>query len=383
MNKILEIADLHYIGNGSDKVYHTCLREVDGGYVVEFAYGRRGSTLARGFKTEAPLPLERAKKVYESLVKAKTGKGYLPSRGVSGQVFAGDSEAAGNSIVQAAAALASEKVSTGVYPQLLNAVDEDQVEAFIMDPDWGAQEKKDGDRRMAKCSTSGIVMGINRESYPVLLPPELAASVADIGCRLLLDGEAIAVALHVFDLLEFAGQNLRGLPFIQRYMMLEEALKAHVGGALKLVPLAITEEEKRSLYRELRARDAEGIVFKRLDATYSEGRPASGGDQIKVKFYETLTALVLSISEGKRSVQLGLYPGGDSSKEPIFVGNVTIPSNKSVPTPGALAEIRYLYAYPNGGSLFQPTYLTERTDLRREACSDAQLKYVASEEKAA
>lgn len=46
-----------------------------------------GSTLTGGFKTDAPLPLERAKKVYESLVKSKTGKGYLPSPGIGGSPF--------------------------------------------------------------------------------------------------------------------------------------------------------------------------------------------------------------------------------------------------------------------------------------------------------
>lgn len=42
MKKILERVDLHNTQAGSDKVYVARLCEVDGGYIVDFAYGRRG-----------------------------------------------------------------------------------------------------------------------------------------------------------------------------------------------------------------------------------------------------------------------------------------------------------------------------------------------------
>ncbi len=33
-------------------------------------------------------------------------------------------------------------------------------------------------------------------------------------------------------------------------------------------------------------RKAEGAVFKRLDGKYAPGRPASGGSQVKLKFFQ-------------------------------------------------------------------------------------------------
>jgi len=68
---------------------------------------------------------------------------------------------------------------------------------------------------------------------------------------------------------------------------------------------------------------------------------------------------VIGQNGSKRSVALAM---ATTNKGMVEVGNVTIPVNFSVPPVGALAAIRYLYAYP-GGSLYQPVYLGERTDV--------------------
>ena len=62
---------------------------------------------------------------------------------------------------------------------------------------------------------------------------------------------------------------------------------------------------------------------------------------------------------GNASVALAMATTNNGMVE---VGNVTIPVNFSVPPVAALVAIRYLYAYP-GGSLYQPVYLGERTDV--------------------
>ena len=46
-----EKISLYYQSGNSDKVYHVQLEESDGLYVVNFQYGRRGSTLNTGTKT--------------------------------------------------------------------------------------------------------------------------------------------------------------------------------------------------------------------------------------------------------------------------------------------------------------------------------------------
>ena len=46
----MESITLYYREGSSDKVYQAGLTPKDGGYVVTFAYGRRGATLNTGIK---------------------------------------------------------------------------------------------------------------------------------------------------------------------------------------------------------------------------------------------------------------------------------------------------------------------------------------------
>ena len=77
----------------------------------------------------------------------------------------------------------------------------------------------------------------------------------------------------------------------------------------------------------------------------------------------------------KRSVEVGLLAkhGWQSA------GNVTIPPNHPVPKLGQVVEVRYLYAFPESGSLYQPTYLGVRSDIAVEECMRSQLKFKATE----
>jgi predicted DNA-binding WGR domain protein len=63
----------------SDKVYEVDLCEVGAEqYVVNFRYGRRGSTLKDGSKTPLPVKRADAQRVFDALVKSKVDKGYYP-----------------------------------------------------------------------------------------------------------------------------------------------------------------------------------------------------------------------------------------------------------------------------------------------------------------
>ena len=73
-----ESITLYFREGSSDKLYYAAIEPEDGGFVVNFAYGRRGSTLQTGRKTPAPVPYEKAKTVYDKLVREKTAKGYTP-----------------------------------------------------------------------------------------------------------------------------------------------------------------------------------------------------------------------------------------------------------------------------------------------------------------
>ncbi len=112
-------------------------------------------------------------------------------------------------------------------------------------------------------------------------------------------------------------------------------------------------------------------MFETLKKT-SVGRPNSGGSQLKFKFVES-ASFIVTARNAKRSVTLGLFGGN----ELVGAGNVTIPPNHAVPTVGEVIEARYLHAYRESGSIYQPIYIGKRFDIPAAECTTDQLKYKA------
>ena len=82
----MESITLYFRSGPSDKVYQASISPKDAGYLVHFAYGRRGSTLSTGSKTPAPVEYPIAKDIYDRLVReqvdgviARQGRGDLQS----------------------------------------------------------------------------------------------------------------------------------------------------------------------------------------------------------------------------------------------------------------------------------------------------------------
>jgi bifunctional non-homologous end joining protein LigD len=353
-----EKTTLYFRQGSSDKVYHAAIEPKGDKFIVTFAFGRRGSTLSAGTKTSSPVEYAAAKKIYEKLLKEKTAKGYTP--GEEGTPYQQtDNEAR----------------ATGIVPQLLNAVDEDQARKLMTDDDWLLQEKFDG-RRLMICRTGSDISGINRTGLTVALPMPLVQSMLQLKAEnCLLDGEAVGDLYYAFDLMELNGRSLRNERYLNRLASLRHLIGDDSESVLRLVYTAGGSPTKRSFLDDLRRQNREGAVFKHAEAPYSPGRPASGGDQLKLKFTTSASCIVAGVNGSKRSVSLELRDG----KKSVAVGNVTIPSNQQIPSAGAIVEIRYLYAY-QGGSLYQPVYLGVRDDITADACTTSQLKFKAETE---
>ncbi|MBI5327045.1 MAG: hypothetical protein HZB80_01965 [Deltaproteobacteria bacterium] len=320
-----------------------------------------------GAKTQTPVSLDKAQKIYERLISEKMSKGYVSNPGISGNVF-GDASGLDESI-PIVKGIKDHQIS-GVLPQILNECDDVEADYFINSSEWGAQEKYDGDRRLILFKNN-IAQGINRKGFFVPLMPVVDAAVRQIGTSLLLDGEAVGETIYVFGLLEYNGIDLRGLSYIESYHKLQEVFATHkFTSGLKLVSLALTTEDKRNVFLQVKSQGGEGIVFKHLESCYSPGKPNTGGDQRKFKFWESASCVVVKIND-KRSIGLGVY---DLCGKLVNVGNVTIPPNHEIPNSGDVVEVRYLYAY-KGGSLYQPIYMGKRTDLFAGDCVSTQLKY--------
>lgn len=76
--EILESTDLWFYGSGSDKVYNVELKKVplENKWEVAYEYGRRGSLLKAGLKTESPVSYSSARSIYNKLIESKKNKGY-------------------------------------------------------------------------------------------------------------------------------------------------------------------------------------------------------------------------------------------------------------------------------------------------------------------
>lgn len=355
----IQSTSLHYREGNSDKVYQAAIEPKGDGYIVIFAYGRRGNTLNTGIKNDTPVPLETATKLFDKLVASKVAKGYQP-----------DGEAA-----KPYQQSGDEGRDSGIRCQLLNAIDDSELSRLLTGTSHCLQEKHDGRRLMVR-KQGDTITGINRRGLVVAIPDSIRKAVEHIPFDVLIDGEAVGDTLHAFDLLEVKGNDFRQRRYIDRFAGLIMTIPPNLP-ALRWVSTSIDPNDKVEIYEELRATNREGVVFKEVDAPYIAGRPNSGGTQLKYKFVESASFIVTARNE-KRSVSLGLFDGN----ELVSAGNVTIPPNHEVPAKGEVCECQYLYCFRESGSIYQPVYLGKRCDIPAAECSTDQLKYKAANEAA-
>ncbi|MGO8931212.1 MAG: hypothetical protein ACLQU3_30525 [Limisphaerales bacterium] len=121
-------------------------------FVVNFAYGRRGSTMNTGIKTPMPVDYDSAKNIYDKLIREKMAKGY--TQGPDGTPYQNTSK---------------EDRVTGLLPQLLNPIDEQEVKRLLKDPAGAMQEKFDG-RGVLVRKAGAEIHGINRKGLLIGLP---------------------------------------------------------------------------------------------------------------------------------------------------------------------------------------------------------------------
>jgi bifunctional non-homologous end joining protein LigD len=337
----------------SNKEYRAEVIEVEGGYLISYRNGPRGKLGAAKTKPETPLSIEKAVKEFETLVRDKKKKHYTED--ISGVAYT-SAENAGT--------------LTGNLPQLLNEIGDDELQAFINNPLFGFQVKRNGQRKMQDRSGPAVVTSNKlarvTTSQQNIVDAVLALSDQDI----LLDGEDEGDEYHVFDILRLNGESLKDKSYQERYAIF---MALDLATPLCKVPMAIGAEAKAAMVEQVRADNLEGVVIKLLDAPYEPGRPSSGGPQRKWKIYGESTCIVTGISQTKRSIKVGLL---DYHGNIVEVGSVTVPPNQSIPGEGDLVEVKYMYLFADGGSLFQPVLRGKRTDVLREECKLSQVKRI-------
>jgi bifunctional non-homologous end joining protein LigD len=342
---------------GSDKTYQIRLASEGDGWRVLTQWGPRGGRQSQGDKTPGgPVPLAQAEKVMEKEIKARLAKGYRITD-ADVPVLVGENA----------------KVDSGLRPQLLNPIERDQIEPYLLDDSWIGQVKFDGERVMVR-ATRTCVEGINRKGQVRPLPLELVTVIQDLplGDRpTVIDGELIGTYYCAFDLLMHDGEDLCAQTTLQRHARLS-ALIGPAPNPIHLARCAESTQEKRAMLARAEADGEEGMVLKRKTAPYTPGRPNSGGDALKAKFCETASCRVAAVHGDRRSIALEVIDGTGAW---IGVGNCTVPPNQPVPAQAAIVEVRYLYFTGLGGSLVQPVLLHARTDIDAAECHLNQLKF--------
>jgi bifunctional non-homologous end joining protein LigD len=222
------------------------------------------------------------------------------------------------------------------------------VERPFSDPNWLFEIKWDGVRTLARIE-GGSRKLISRNGIDVTKQyPELAELPKILTAReAILDGEVVAldekghsgfarlqqrmhvrapapplvaqvpVTYYVFDLLYCDGYDLRHVPLLQRKEFLRSLL--HPGNHVRFSDHQI--EQGKELYELAGANGLEGIIGKRSDSLYGEGRSNSW---VKIKQTTTIDAVIGGWTEPRTpglrfgALLLGLYEG----KQLRFIGHV-------------------------------------------------------------
>lgn len=231
------------------------------------------------------------------------------------------------------------------------------------------QEKYNGVRLMVYIERPDEIYSYNKRGDLIANDPVIVSSIKSMNlepvhCHIRLDGEFVNDQFYVFDMITGLNQKHS---YEDRYNLLRNFIYKYNPDSIVHVPNVKGEKVKRAFLTNLKERRCEGAVFKRMDSIYQPAKRCE--DQVKIKFYHTCSVICLGQGRGK-SVRMGMM---NCAGEVIEVGCVSIEKGPK-PQEGDIIEVKYLYAY-QGGSLYQPIYLTTRTDVIASECLTDQLIY--------
>jgi len=355
-----ERAELYFRQGSSDKVYHLQLENEQDQWSVQAQWGRRGSALLSDVKVSGT-SYEEAKRVYDRILREKTGKGYQISQATAN----------GNEAI--AVGLPATKEHSGHTPELLTPIEEPEALLLAQDATWWFQQKFDG-RRLAVQKSEGKYSGINKLGQVIPIDSRLAESLDRVKAQgFLADGEITDSRFYIWDMLSVNDTDLRIQPYEIRYVHLTQHFRG-VSDVLRVCETAMTTKAKRDFVKKMHSTNAEGFVCKNRNAAYAGGR---AGQHFKCKFVATASFIVgpkpdKKADDGHRSIAVFLLDGN----RPRFMGTVGVPDRYPLPRVEQIVEVRYLYCHPGPeGKLIQAKYFGKvRDDIRLDECSVSQLK---------
>lgn len=236
-------------------------------------------------------------------------------------------------------------------PQKLEPMLAESEEAASSDPNWLYEPKVDGYRVIAFVQDGTVRLQSRRGIDLTAAFPEVVADLATQAVdSMIVDGEIVAldattgrpsfnhlqnrrelktptevaaaqreapVVMLCFDLLHFAGINLRGSPYIDRRRYLSQCLLT-----TPHLQLVHASDNAEKLYAASLAAGFEGIVAKRKDSTYQPGKRTNAW--LKIKATQTAEFVVGGYTKGKgaREALGSLLLGYWSGNKLHFAGHV-------------------------------------------------------------
>jgi bifunctional non-homologous end joining protein LigD len=306
------------------------------------------------------------------------------------------------------------------FPSQLAPMLAESGNGMSSDPGWRYEPKLDGYRVIAFLTGDRVRLQSRRGLDYTPFFPELAAELAPHPARqMILDGEIVAldaagrpsfnalqnraqlkgadeiataqraspVVLVCFDLLHFAGLDLRPAPYSDRHRYLVQCLLPATH-----LQLVHTSDDAGQLYTAALEHGFEGIIAKRRSSPYREGRRS--GDWLKLKAIQSgefliggytrgngarapLGALLLGYREGKALRYAGHVGSGldEASIAALLERSATLerpdsPFEERPPlhrpttwlTPQLVAEVSYS-EWTKAGALRAPVFLRLRDDI--------------------
>jgi len=360
-----ERAELYFRQGSSDKVYHLQLENVQDQWSVQAQWGRRGSALQSDVKANG-VPYEEAKRVYDRILREKTGKGYQIAQAIA------------NGDATISVGLPASKEQSGHTPELLTPIEEPEALRLAEDVSWWFQQKFDG-RRLAVQKAHGKYSGINKLGQIIPIDSRLAVSLDLVQAQgFLADGEITDSHFYIWDLLSVNDTDLRTNPYEIRYVHLTRFFRG-VHNTVRVCETAMTLKAKRAFVKTMHDANAEGFVCKNRYAAYAGGR---AGQHFKCKFVATASFIVgpkpdKKADDGHRSIAVYLL----DDNRPRFMGTVGVPDRYPLPRVEQILEVRYLYCHPGPeGKLIQAKYFGKvRDDVELAECTVSQLKVKAGD----
>jgi bifunctional non-homologous end joining protein LigD len=276
------------------------------------------------------------------------------------------------------------------------------------DPDWIFETKWDGFRVIAVVKPGSAEL-YSRNGIDISRKyPSIIEALAKIKVSAVLDGELVALDAHgrsrfqllqnaereqvrllycVFDLLYLGGEDMRGLPLLER----KQALKAILQKSKVLLYSAHVAGKGVAAFRKAAKAGEEGVIGKRAASRYHSG--VRTRDWLKVKAHQEQEVVVVGFTAPRRSrkyfgaLLLAVRKGGAwvyvgragtgfdatrlreihalmvpfvTEKKPV-AAKVQDEANTTWIRPKLVAEVKFT-EWTKGGEMRHPVFLGLRTD---------------------